>query len=541
MMQTLKLFFLNKKNVLLCFLFLLFFIPSLSLAQEQKPNTSPQIQAQEKTEVIQQKPAEPNLLARFNSTVAGVLFFDLAFGKIKVESKTVAIPFLVVFLFLGGIFFSFYFRFIHIRAFKHAFDIIRGKFASKKDKGEISHFKALASALSATVGLGNIAGVAVAIQLGGPGAVFWMLVAAFFGMSLKFTSCSLAQMYRKMDEKGEVTGGPMYYLYHGLGQLKTKARHLATPMASLYAFGVVAASFGAGNMFQANQSFEAFATSFGTSDWVSGSQYSWFYGAILALLVGLVVLGGIRRIAAATSKIVPLMCGLYVLAALYILVVNAQALPEAIATIFRMAFSDNAAYGGAIGVAIWGIRRAHFSNESGLGSSAIVHAAAKESQPVREGFVAMLEPFIDTIIVCTMTALVVIVTGAWADPAIPQKAGVSLTTAAFSKDVFWFGDVLTVCVFLFAYSTMLAWCYYGERGLKFLAQTFKLNQKLSLLLFRLCFIMAVVAGAVYPLSDVLNFADLMVLSLAFPNILGLLILAPKLKQELNRYWQGFRG
>lgn len=484
-------------------------------------------------------PVKKTVLQTINEALASILFFDVSFGSISIQEtgKVVTVPLLVLILFAGALFFTFYFKFINIRAFPHAISIISGKFDNENEKGDITHFKALTSALSATVGLGNIAGVAIAIQLGGPGAVFWMLLAATFGMSTKFVSCTLSQMYRKVNQDGSISGGPMYYIEEGLKEKGNMIRIIGIILSSVYAIMIMGGALGAGNMFQSNQSFEALVSALNKPDWMNPeSNAGLVFGIILAIFVGLVIIGGVKRIGSATSKIVPAMCGIYVMASLFILITNFSEIPHAFSLIFKMAFSENALYGGVIGVMIWGIKRASFSNEAGLGSSAIVHAAAKTSEPVREGMVAMLEPFIDTIIVCTMTALVVIVTGAWNDPNIPQKAGVALTSHAFSTVIDWFPIILSICVILFAYSTMISWCYYGERGWNFIFDKIKegLGQK-TVIIFRVIFLIAIIVGSTHPLIDVLNFSDVMVLSLAIPNILACLFLISKVKEALSNY------
>lgn len=487
-------------------------------------------------------------LGHINGFVYNAIFFDISMGAFEApryskgapvlrsngqpEMRTIQVPFIVALLGLSGIFFTLYFKFINFRGFKHAIDIVRGKFDHDDDEGEISHFRALTSALSATVGLGNIAGVAIAIQLGGPGAVFWMFVASFFGMAIKFSSCTLAQLFRQKNKDGSVSGGPMYYIDLGISQRGGSWKWIGKGLGITYALMLIAGSMGGGNMFQANQSYEALQTAFHLEP---GSNI--IFGIVLAFSVGLVILGGIQRIGAATSKIVPLMVVSYLLASLFVLFANAEKIPGAFALIFRMAFSDNAAYGGAIGVLVWGIRRASFSNEAGLGSSAIAHAAAKTDEPVREGLVAMLEPFIDTMVVCTMTALVVIVSGAWNDPSVPDKAGVALTTNAFATVLPWFPVLLSICVLLFAYSTMISWAYYGERGWIYLLDHFGGRGVKTLGIYRTIFVFFVFVGSVAKLGAVLDFSDLLILCMALPNIIGSLLLAPDLKKLINAYWQ----
>ena len=500
----------------------------------------------------EQAPPEKSLLASFNAHAFDVIFWDVSQGYFKVPQldkggqplfdeqhqvvqRTVKMPFIVVLLALGAIFFTLFYRFINFRMFKHAFDVVRGKYDHREDRGEITHFKALTSALSATIGLGNIAGVAVAIQTGGPGAVFWMTSIAFFGMSSKFSSCTLAQLYRKENGDGTISGGPMYYLDMGLSEMKLGT--IGKILGLMYAVMIMGGALGGGNMFQVNQTAEAFRSTFALSE-----SANLPIGIIMMLLVGVVILGGIQRIGEATSKMVPAMCAMYVLASISVLTINYEKIPHSFALIYTMAFSQNALFGGVVGVMITGITRAAFSNEAGLGSSSIAHAAAKTNEPVREGIVAMLEPFIDTVIVCNMTALVVIVSGAWNDPQIPASAGVALTMAAFSTVSSWFPYILAICIALFAYSTMISWCYYGERGWIYLWDHVREGMGLkSLWLFRLVFLGFVLIGATHKLSDVIDFSDVMLLCLAFPNILGSMVLAPRVWVRVKDYMEKYKN
>ena len=513
--------------------------------------------SQENEDIVE---AAPSFLARVNSKIFKVLFFDVTRGSMQIDEvyrdgspvldgsgtakkKTIQVPFIVLVLMLGAIFFTFWYRWINIRGFTHAIDVIRGKHDKPEDTGEISHFRALTSALSATVGLGNIAGVAVAIQLGGPGAVFWMLIAAVFGMTAKFSSCTLSQMYRKINTDGTVSGGPMYYLDIGLSESRYKGlKVLGKVLAVMYALMIMGGAIGGGNMFQANQTAEAFASTFEISD---TGTWNWVIGITLAIGVGVVIIGGIKRIGAATSKIVPFMCGIYVLASIFIILTHISQIPETIRLIFTMAFTKNAYYGGFFGVLIMGVRRAAFSNEAGLGSAAIAHAAAKTEEPVREGIVGMIGPFIDTIIVCFMTAMVVIITGTWNDPSISQSAGVALTTEAFGSVISWFPYILTLCIGLFAYSTMISWCYYGERGWIYLLDHIQIGGEgyglKTVVLFRIIFVIFIVVGAVSKLSDVLDFSDAMIFSMAFPNIVGSIFLAPKVLKKVRDYWERYQS
>ena len=378
--------------------------------------------------------------------------------------------------------------------------------------------------------------MAIAIQLGGPGAVFWMLIAAVFGMTAKFSSCTLSQMYRQINADGSISGGPMYYSDIGLKEMGGSWAPLGKVLAIIYALMVMGGAIGVGNMFQVNQTAEAFRSTFGLSEGAN-----WGIGIVIAILVGLVIVGGIKRIGAATSRIVPAMCALYVCVAVLIILMNITRIPETISLIFRLAFTGNAFYGGFVGVLVWGIRRASFSNEAGLGSAAIAHAAAKTEEPVREGLVAMIGPCIDTIIVCFMTAMVVIITGAWNDPTLSQSDGVTLTTKAFESAIGWFPLILTISIGLFAYSTMISWGYYGERGWIYLLDHFGGIGLKTVVIFRVIFVLFVLVGAVYPLRAVLDFSDAMVLGMAFPNIIASIILAPRVLEKVKDYWHRYQS
>jgi len=544
------------------------------------------------------KKDEP-FLKTFNNAAFGILFMDVAGNTLKIdkvnregkpvldangiqEKSIVKIPFLILFLFLGAIFFTFWFGFINIRLFKHAFSVIRGKYDNPNDKGEISHFRALTSALSATVGLGNIAGVAIAIYKGGPGAVVWMSIFAIFGMSAKFSSCTLAQLFRKENPDGSISGGPMYYL--DIGLKKKKLGFLGKILGVLFALMIMGGALGGGNMFQANQTFAAIQYSFlGGKEAVKESiaqkeelkalanqtqnqaeaddakkksavlanrdkTSRYTYGIIMAFLVSIVTIGGVKRVGAATSKIVPLMCFIYVIGSLLIIFSNLSQLPNAIKLIFTMAFTENAFFGGLIGVIVMGIQRAGFSNEAGLGSASIAHAAAKTDEPVREGVVAMIGPVIDTLLICNMTAIVVVITGQWENTSLIEQAsgglqpGAMLTLAAFESFCSWFPAVLTICILLFAFSTMISWCYYGERGWIYLVD--HLGEGIgvkTVIIFRLVFAAFVVVGSVNSLGDVLDFSDIMILGMAFPNILGSLFLASYVKEKTVDYVSRYRA
>ena len=432
------------------------------------------------------------------------------------------IPIVVVWLVFGALFFTIKMNFVNLRGFKHAIDLVRGKYDDPEDEGEVSHFQALATALSATVGLGNIAGVAVAITVGGPGATFWMIVAGLLGMSSKFVECTLGVKYRIVNDDGEVSGGPMYYLRDGLA--KYGFGNLGKILAVLFAILCIGGSFGGGNMFQANQ---AYAQLSGQFPMLEGNGP--MFGFLLAILVGSVIIGGIKSIAKVTEKIVPLMAVLYVVAALIILVINYAAIGDAFIMIFNGAFAPSAAFGGLIGVLIQGFRRAAFSNEAGVGSASIAHSAAKTNEPVSEGIVSLLEPLIDTVIICTMTALVIIVTGM---SGVQGIEGAQLTSQAFGSVISWFPFVLVIAIFLFAFSTMISWSYYGLKSWTYLFG----SSKKSELTYKLIFLIFIVIGSSVSLGAVIDFSDMMILAMAFPNILGLLILSGEVKLDMKTYF-----
>ena len=464
---------------------------------------------------------------------AAIISLDSAFSSIVSAMDTVLfakpppIPLIIWVLVLGGIYYSFYFGWLSLRGFRHSIDVIRGRYDDPNDPGEISHFQALTSALSATIGLGNIAGVAIAVSLGGPGAVFWMLLTALFGMSSKLASCTLAIMYRKIHPDGRIAGGPMYYLEHGLASKGLKS--LGRVFAILFAIFAIGGSLGGGNMFQVNQTVEILST---ISPAVG--DYNWAFGLLFALLVSLVIIGGIKRIGRVTSRIVPFMCLLYVAASLVIILSHIGDVPAMIATIFREAFSPQALYGGFWGVLVVGVKRAAFSNEAGLGSAAFAHAAARTNESAREGMVAMIGPFIDTIVICLMTALVCMITGVYTDPQFQASegfiVGAKMTSAAFDSFLPGARYVLAIGVMLFAYSTMISWSYYGERAWEYLFGS-RFN-----IIYRVIFVVFVVFGSVVTLKNVLDFTDMLILSMAFPNIIGGVILSPQIKACLQEYW-----
>jgi len=462
---------------------------------------------------------------------------DAATGE-ETESKGRNFPLAVAWLVLGATFLTLRMGFINLRGFLHAIRVTRGDYDNPDDPGEVTHFQALSAALSATVGLGNIAGVAIAISVGGPGATFWMILAGFLGMSSKFTECTLGQKYRKVRSDGRVMGGAMYYLTRGLGEMRLGA--LGKVLGLLFAILCIGGSFGGGNTFQVNQSLNALQETvpfFTQEAWLPFFRDNrWVYGAIMTVMVGIVIIGGIKRIAHWAEKIVPTMCIIYVSACLWILIADAAAVPHAFRVIFEGAFTPEALYGGVIGVLVQGFKRAAFSNEAGVGSAAIAHSAARTEYPIREGIVALLEPFVDTIVVCTMTALLIITTGAYdgaANPAfqpyIESANGAGLTSQAFRSVISWFPYVLSVAVVLFAFSTMISWSYYGERCWAYLFGD------RSSMVYRVIFLVFTFAGSLITAQNVLDFGDLMILGMAFPNLLGVVLLSGRVRRDLDHY------
>ena len=480
-----------------------------------------------------------------------IIFYPVRF------TDSVSVPFVVILLVGGALFFTLYFNFVNIRKFGLSILVVRGKYDAldetgpanpdnllvtpegdihrtirdESHHGEVNHFQALATAVSGTVGLGNIAGVAVAVSLGGPGATFWMIICGLLGMSSKFVECTLGVKYRDIDRYGTVHGGPMYYLSKGLKEMNLGG--LGKLLALLFAIFCVGGSFGGGNAFQANQATAQIMQMAG----IQGGSTGFFIGLIMAALVGVVIIGGIKRIANVTEKLVPFMALLYIIASLVILAMHFSVLDDAITLIFRSAFSPSAAVGGFFGVLIQGFRRAVFSNEAGTGSASIAHSAVKTKYPASEGLVSLLEPFIDTVVICTLTALVIVVYnmddifiyGAVADTS--TAAGVGLTSAAYESAIPHFSYVLTIAVVLFAFSTMISWSYYGLQSWKYLFG----RGKTADLSYKVLFLAFVVIGSSASLGAVIDFSDAMIFAMVFPNMIGLFLLAPKVRDELNKY------
>jgi AGCS family alanine or glycine:cation symporter len=470
------------------------------------------------------------------------------------------IPTIILLLVGGALFFTVYFGFVNVRRFSTAVQTVRGKYDAldhhesgapdlaiegdikdtirdESKEGEVSHFQALTTAVSGTVGNGNIAGVALAIAVGGPGATFWMILCGLLGMSTKFVECTLGVRYRDVGEDGTVYGGPMYYLTKGL-----KERGFAKAgkiLAMIFALLCIGASFGGGNAAQSNQAAMQLVNSFG----MTGGSARTIIGIIMMIFVGIIIVGGIKRIASVTEKIVPFMALMYVLACLYIIGINFSFIDDAFGMIFNQAFKPQAGLGGLLGVLITGFRRAAFSNEAGAGSASIAHSAVKTQYPASEGLVALLEPFIDTVVICTMTALVIIIFNG--DSTIFEYGGIGgkvlidgvevegagITSAAFSEYISFAGPFLTVAVVLFAVSTMISWSYYGLQSWMYVFG----KSKASDLSYKILFLMFIVIGAAGDMSAVWTFSDAMILALVFPNMIGLILLYPKVKEELNRY------
>lgn len=466
--------------------------------------------------------------------LAAVLFFD--FGTKSTLGTSV--PFVVIWLLLGGVFLTLRMAFINLRGFYHAVELIRGTYDEKDDQGDVSHFQALASALSGTVGLGNIAGVAIAIGQGGPGATFWMILCGLLGMTSKFSECTLAVMYRRTDEEGLVLGGPMIYLRDGLARMGLGP--IGSVLAIVFTFLCIGGSLGGGNSYQVVQSLNALQAE-DTFAFLRPGQYPWVYGVAMVILVGAVIIGGIKSIGNFAGRVVPFMCVAYMLVCLSILLMNASQIPNAVIEIFRGAFTPDGLYGGFLGVMVLGIKRACFSNEAGAGSAAIAHAAARTKEPVSEGMVALLEPFIDTVFVCTLTALTIIVTGVYRQPEVIQLAvdnkGSMITLAAFTQNsgFEWFKYILYLAVFLFAYSTCVSWSYYGERC------CVALFGNKSSLPYKCLFLSFTFLGSVVSPTNILEFSDMMILSMAIPNLLGVFLMSNRIRAELDRYWARYKS
>jgi AGCS family alanine or glycine:cation symporter len=472
--------------------------------------------------------AEASIDQRIEAAVAPVSQAISNFIFYSVQVNGAALPLIVVWLIAAGLVFTLYFKFVNVRGFAHGYRLIRGDYADASGPGEVSHFQALTSAVSGTVGLGNIAGVAVAITLGGPGATFWMIVAGLLGMSTKFAECTLGVMYRLEKPDGTVSGGPMYYLSRGIGQNYPGLKGFGWMLAIVFAICAMFGAIGAGSMFQANQAYSQFLNITGGEAGPLAGR-GWLFGIVIATLAGVVVIGGITRIGAVTAKLVPAMAAIYIVACLFVLGSHFADIPAAFGAIISGAFSADGVVGGVIGSLIVGFRRAAFSNEAGLGSSAIAHSAVKTREPVTEGYVALWEPFIDTVVICTMTALVIVITGQYAVPGAAD--GVRLTSDAFASVISWFPYVLTGVVFLFAYSTMITWAYYGAKAASFLAN----ESKVVLYGFKIFYLAMAVVGCTMNLSSIVDIADALLFIMAIPNLIGVYLLLPVLRRAVDDY------
>ncbi|QFU77964.1 alanine:cation symporter family protein [Halioglobus maricola] len=473
-------------------------------------------------------PAAASIDTAVESMLAPVAAALSAFVFAKLPIFGYEIPWIVLWLAVAASFFTLYLGFINIRGFALALRLVRGDYHDPKAPGEISHFQAVATAVSGTVGVGNIGGVAVAIVIGGPGAAFWLIVAGFLSMSTKLVECTLGVKYRKYNPDGSVSGGPMYYLEHWLSSRGKPG--LGKGLGKFYALSMVIGCLGIGNMFQSNQAYVQFVS-------ITGGEASffadkgWLFGLAIALVVGLVIIGGIRSIAAVASKIVPFMAVLYLCSALVIVILSAEHIPAAIELIVSSAFSVESATGGMIGAIIVGFQRALFSNEAGLGSASIAHSAVQTDHPASEGLVSLLEPFIDTVVICTLSSLVIVVTAYPAGLMDQGLEGIALTSAAFEHHVSWAPYPLAVAALLFAFSTAVAWSYYGLKAWTYLFSEHPVSEGI----FKLAFCAFLAIGCMIQLQAVLDFADAMVFLISVPNILGLYLFAPEVKKEVASF------
>lgn len=473
------------------------------------------------------------------NVIASIVFFEVTIAGFT-------IPFVLIWLIFGAMFFTVYMGFVNITAFGTAINVVRGKYDNPEDKGEVSHFQALTAALSGTVGVGNIAGVAIAVSLGGPGATFWMIVAGIFGMASKFVECSLGVMYRNINADGVVSGGPMYYLSKGFAEKGGIYTQVGKVLAVLFSIACIGGSFGGGNMVQINQATQQLtAVTGGDASFFAGR--GWVFGVTMAIIVAFIIIGGIRSIAKVTDKLVPLMVAMYVGGALFVLIANVTEIPAAFGTILGSAFNADALYGGFIGVLIQGFRRAAFSNEAGIGSASIAHAAVKTDEPISEGVVALLEPFIDTVIICTMTALVIVISG-YGDIGQQQAfesfssgggndAAIALTSSAFESSISWFPVALSIAVILFALSTMISWSYYGLKAWTYLFGDSRAND----IAYKVIFCIFVIIGSAISAKSVFDFGDAMIFAMAFPNVLGLYFLIPNVRRAYRDYMRRIRS
>lgn len=459
--------------------------------------------------------------------ISDFIFYPLIINGVEV-------PVIIVWLLLASVVFTVITRGISLWGFKHALDIITGKYDKKydhnKESGEVSSFQALATALSGTIGLGNIAGVAVAITMGGPGAVLWMMVGAFFGMTSKFMEATLGVKYRRINPDGSVSGGPMHYISHGLTRMKL--RWLGQPLAIMFSWMCIAEAFGGGNMFQINMATAQIIEI--TKDYTPFfANNSWVVGLVMAIVIAMIIIGGIKSIASVASKVVPLMCVIYLASGLFVIAVHFTQIPEVIGIIFNEAFNPKAVEGGIIGCIIWGMKRSIQSNEAGVGSAPIAYAAVKTKEPISQGFVSLLEPFIDTVLVCSITAFVIIVTGAYHNA--DGLAGAELTSAAFKTVIPFFPYVLALVIIMFALSTLISWSYYGLKCWNFLfGEGLKRTRT-----FQVIFCIFIVIGSSMNMESVIYFTDAMLFAMAVPNLIAIYLMAPQVLRDLKSYCERY--
>ena len=437
-------------------------------------------------------------------------------------------PLIVLWLALAALFFTFYLGFVNIRAFGLALRHVRGQYHNPEARGEISHFQAVATAVSGTVGIGNIGGVAVAIVIGGPGAAFWLILAGFLAMSTKLVECTLGVKYRRHNVDGSVSGGPMYYLEHFLA--RRGAPRWGKVLGGFYALSLVIGCLGIGNMFQSNQAYVQFVTITGGEDSFFAAR-GWLFGLLIAGAVAVVIIGGIRSIARVAGRLVPFMAILYIVSAVTVIAMSADQLPGAMRLIMDNAFSMQSATGGMVGAIIVGFQRALFSNEAGIGSASIAHSAVQTEEPASEGLVSLLEPFIDTVVICTLTSLVIITTAYPHGLMNEELEGIALTSASFAHHIDWAPYVLALAVLLFAFSTAIAWSYYGLKGWTYLFGEGAFTQ----IVFKTIFCVFIALGCMIQLNAVLDFSDAMIFLIAVPNIIGLYLYAPEVKRDVNDY------
>ncbi|WP_262695218.1 alanine/glycine:cation symporter family protein [Kordiimonas aquimaris] len=463
-----------------------------------------------------------NVVQPFTDAVSSFIFYSIHINGTDV-------PLIVCWLIFGACFFTIYLGFINIRGFKHAIELVSGKHTKKEVDGEISHFEALTAAVSGTVGIGNIAGVAITVSLGGPGAIFWLMFAGLIGMTTKFVECTLGVKYRQINDDGSVSGGPMYYLRSGLE--KRGYTRLGKFLGSFYAVSIVIGCLGIGNMFQSNQAYvQLLQVTGGTDSFLIGK--GWLVGLALAVFVALIIIGGIKSIARTTSKLVPFMVLLYIVGALIVIMMNAAELPRAISAIFVGAFTMEGVTGGVIGIMIIGFQRAAFSNEAGIGSAAIAHSAVQTNNPMTEGFVALLEPFIDTVVICSLTGLVLVTSFPTETLMNGPLSGIEMTSAAFENSISWSPLPLSFAALMFAFSTMLAWAYYGTKAWTYIFGESRGKEYT----FCIIFCVFIIIGAAVKLDAILGFADALIFVMAIPNLLGLYIMAPEIKQDMKEYF-----